>query len=181
MNVTILLPWPLSSSFSLPDPDPYTTCEYHTCPLLTPLSNNSIQPRSWLHHNLFPYRSYQPSLTTISTMEGILRRMSLNQNHKSLNQSNMSLNQSNKSRHQNNNQNWKHFHFLLEGRSFTTAPPVHLSKFTINLVHLPGSQNMVADAFSRPSSILSPPPFPVSAVQSLPSALPVDFSELSSL
>ena len=132
----------------------------------------------------------------------------------------------------------KNFHFLLEGRSFTlftdhkpltfalfrVSPPwsarqqcdlSYLSEFTSDLVHLPSSQNVVADALSRPSSVLSPAasalrvdmvqdpgltpfreflpssapsfvvppstPFPVSALQSLSSALPVDFSVLSSL
>ena len=73
----------------------------------------------------------------------------------------------------------KHFRFLLEGRSFTlftdhkpltfalfrVSPPwsarqqhhlSYLSKFTSDLVHLPRPQNMVADALSRPSSVLSP-------------------------
>ena len=73
----------------------------------------------------------------------------------------------------------KHFHFLLEGCSFTlfadhkpltfalfrVSPPwsarqqhhlSYLSKFTSDLVHLPRPQNMVADALSRPSSVLSP-------------------------
>ena len=101
----------------------------------------------------------------------------------------------------------KHFRFLIEGKSFTifntqkpltyalfrVSPPWsakqqrHLSclfKFTSDLIHLPGSQNVVADALSH-SSLDPPLAFsllsPVSAVLSLPSALPVDVTELSSL
>ena len=73
----------------------------------------------------------------------------------------------------------KHFCFLLGGRSFTlftdhkpltfamfkVSPPwsarqqghlSYLSEFTSDLVHLPSLQNVVADALSRPSSVLSP-------------------------
>ena len=46
--------------------------------------------------------------------------------------------------------------------------------------YLPGSQNRVAHALSRPSPVSPSPPFPVSAMQSLPFALPVDFYEFSS-
>ena len=124
-----------------------------------------------------------------------------------------------------------HFRFLLEGRSFTlftdhkpltfalfsVSPPwsarqqrhlFYLSKFTSDLVHLPGPQNVVADALFRPASAASTftvdvvqvpglnpfqeflpgsapsflvPPFPVSPVQPLSSASPVDLSMLSSL
>ena len=79
---------------------------------------------------------------------------------------------------------WKHFCFLLEGRSFTlftdhkpltfalftVIPPwsarqqCHLSylfEFTSDLVHLPGSQNVVADTLSCPSPFPSPPLFPI--------------------
>ena len=76
----------------------------------------------------------------------------------------------------------KHFHFLLEGRSFTlftdhkpltfalfrVSPPwsarqqrhlSYLSEFTSDLVHLPGHQKVVADALSGPFSVLSPAAF----------------------
>ena len=72
----------------------------------------------------------------------------------------------------------KHFHFMLEGRDFTlftdhkpltfalfrVSPPwsarqqchlSYLSEFTSDLVHLPGLQNVVADALSRHSSAAS--------------------------
>ena len=83
----------------------------------------------------------------------------------------------------------RHFCFLLEGRDFTLftnhKPLTHslfrvsltwsawqqqqlsfISEFISNLVHLPGSQNVVADALSRPSppAPLASPPFPVPAV-----------------
>ena len=73
----------------------------------------------------------------------------------------------------------KHFCFLLEGRRFTlftdykpltftlfrVSPPwsarqqhylSYLFEFTSDLVHLPSPQNVVADALSCPSSVLSP-------------------------
>ena len=58
-----------------------------------------------------------------------------------------------------------------------------ISEFTSNRVHLPGSQNVVADALSRPSPLppLAPPLVPVSAVQPLPLAPAIDFSELSTM
>ena len=48
----------------------------------------------------------------------------------------------------------------------------YLSEFTSDLVYLPGWQKVVTDALSRSS----PPPLPVPAMHSLPSALTVDFS-----
>ena len=82
----------------------------------------------------------------------------------------------------------RHFQFLLEGREFTlftdhnplthsmfrVSPPwaarqqrqlSFLSKFTSNIVHLPCSQNFVADALSWPSlspPLASSPPLPFS-------------------
>ena len=52
-----------------------------------------------------------------------------------------------------------------------------LSEFTSNLIHLPGSQNLVADALSQPSPSypLASPLFPVSAIQPLPPVPPIHF------
>ena len=57
----------------------------------------------------------------------------------------------------------------------------YLSKFTRDLIQLPCPWNMVADALSCLSRDTHSPPLPVAAVQSLPSALPVNFSKLSFL
>ena len=106
----------------------------------------------------------------------------------------------------------RHFWFLLEGRDFTlftdqkplthslfrVSPPwsarqqgqlFFISEFTGNLVHLPGSQNVVADALSRPSPAppLATPLLTVSTVaclncpDSLPLPLPVYFSKFFAL
>ena len=75
----------------------------------------------------------------------------------------------------------RHFRFMLEGRSFTlftdhkpltfaisrTSPPwsarqqrhlSYISEFTSNIVHIPGAENCVADALSRPTGSTSLPP-----------------------
>ena len=72
----------------------------------------------------------------------------------------------------------RYFRFLIKGRDFTL--------FTDHkpLMHLPGSQIIVADALSWPSRLPFPAlplPFTVSAVQPLPEVLPLDFSEISPL
>ena len=113
-----------------------------------------------------------------------------------------------------------HFALFRVSPSWSARQQCHLSylsKFTSDLIHLPSPQNVVADALSRPSSVLPPaasapsstvdmfwdpglnpfreflpgsapscvvspsPRVPVSALQSLSSALPVDFSILFSL
>ncbi len=114
----------------------------------------------------------------------------------------------------------RHFRFLLEGRQFQlltdhkplvaamtrVSPPqsarqqrhlAHISEFTTDLRHTPGSENVVADARSRPPTVMSVPVagLPVHSIPevSLPSepprrtasptsvadAQPVDFLELS--
>ena len=76
----------------------------------------------------------------------------------------------------------RHFRFLLEGREFTlftdhkpltsalfrSSPPwsarqqrhlSYIAEFTNNIIHLPGEQNIVADALSRPiAPLMSPMP-----------------------
>ena len=76
----------------------------------------------------------------------------------------------------------RHFRFMLEGREFTlftdhkpltsalfrSSPPwsaqqqrhlSYMAEFTNNIIHLPGDQNIVADALSRPvAPLLSPDP-----------------------
>jgi hypothetical protein len=115
----------------------------------------------------------------------------------------------------------RHFRFLLEGRQFQlltdhkplvaamvrVTPPqsarqqrhlAYISEFTTDLRHTPGSENVVADALSRPPPVLKIPAavLPVLSLPqlSLPSesprktavlvpvadAQPIDFSELSS-
>jgi hypothetical protein len=95
----------------------------------------------------------------------------------------------------------RHFRFFLEGRFFTLftdhKPLVtaiskagtpfssrqqrhlsFLSKFTTNFVHLPGPQNIVADALSRPSSS----PLPCAAISTAPVTLfplPLSYSEIA--
>ena len=104
----------------------------------------------------------------------------------------------------------RHFRFLLEGRSFTlftdhkplthalfrSSPPwsarqqrhlAFISEFTSDIVHVPGSENSVADALSRPFSpqpvsappVLSPPS--LHAVDLEISAPGFDFSALPAL
>ena len=71
-----------------------------------------------------------------------------------------------------------HFRFMLKGRSFTdhkpltfaisrTSPPwsacqqhhlSYISEFTSNIIHIPGAENCVADALSRPNGSTSLPP-----------------------
>jgi RNase H-like domain found in reverse transcriptase/Reverse transcriptase (RNA-dependent DNA polymerase)/Integrase zinc binding domain/Integrase core domain len=91
----------------------------------------------------------------------------------------------------------RHFHFFLEGRAFTVitdhkpltsalhrvSPPIsarqqrylaYLSEFSLNLVHTPGSSNVVADALSRPKD-------QVNACVAAPQLAAVDFGEMALL
>jgi RNase H-like domain found in reverse transcriptase/Reverse transcriptase (RNA-dependent DNA polymerase) len=91
----------------------------------------------------------------------------------------------------------RHFHFFLEGRSFTAftdhkpltsalqriSPPVsarqqryltYLSEFLLSLVHTPGAANVVADALSRPRDHSN-------ACVETPVLRPVDFVEVALL
>ena len=99
----------------------------------------------------------------------------------------------------------RHFRFLLEGRDFTlftdqkplthslwVSPPwstrqqqqlAFISEFTSNLIHLHGSQNVVANALSRPSLLppLAPLLLTVFTIHFIPSAPPIDFSQFLAL
>ena len=94
----------------------------------------------------------------------------------------------------------RYFRFLLEGRSFTlftdhkplthalfrTSPPwsarqqrhlAYISEFTSTIIHVPGADNPVADALSRPCSVISAP-----SASSAPSellALPASLAPLA--
>jgi hypothetical protein len=114
----------------------------------------------------------------------------------------------------------RHFRFLLEGRQFQlltdhkplvaamtrVSPPqsarqqrhlAYISEFTTDLRHTPGSENVVADALSRPPTVMnvpvaglpvhsipevslpSEPPRPTASQVAAADAQPIDFMELS--
>ena len=71
--------------------------------------------------------------------------------------------------------------FLPLGQLDSSATCPTCLSLPVILSILPSSQNMEADALSRPSPVRPCPTFLVSIVQSLPYTSPVDFFELSSL
>ena len=91
----------------------------------------------------------------------------------------------------------RHFRFFLEGKDFSiftdhkplthallrVSPPwsarqqrhlSYLAEFTSSVIHIPGAENVVADALSRPSPPFSTPSAPVQVQETLPSALKAD-------